>query len=462
MNGRSRVAVLASTLIIALCASAGAQVPESIRVDSVRQALSQIRARLDSLAAGVCPTGAPVAVPIQRTGDPTIDSLAEALAQVNQRLEESLAQRCRTRVPAPVRDTVSDDLAAIRAAADSAAGKASGAARDTTPAPPTKFVGKQRNASVLNPEISATGDIRLQLQSEGQTLEGVPREFEIGVQSALDPYSFAKIFLTFGPDEVGVEEGYLYWTGLPGRIRADVGLFREQVGDLNRWHLHALPESEYPLVYRKYLDPDGLAGTGLSLYAAPPISIAHGTHEVWFQTTTAQSDPLYAGAHRLTLLGRVQNFWQLSRSTYGQIGFTGLGGQNSDITLGSRVLGLDLRLTWRPPREGTRRDLTLRAEGYQFHADSAGAGTTRYGTFVDLTYRASQRWIFGTRYDYVESPRGPLTTEWQITPTITWWESEFVYLRLEGQHHHDSLLGNEDRLLFQAVFAMGPHKHETY
>jgi hypothetical protein len=43
-----------------------------------------------------------------------------------------------------------------------------------------------------------------------------------------------------------------------------------------------------------------------------------------------------------------------------------------------------------------------------------------------------------------------------------WWESEFVYLRLEGQHHHDELAGSQNRLLLQVVFAMGPHKHETY
>ena len=57
---------------------------------------------------------------------------------------------------------------------------------------------------------------------------------------------------------------------------------------------------------------------------------------------------------------------------------------------------------------------------------------------------------------------GRAGAEWQISPTITWWQSEFVYLRLEGQHHHDRTNGNEDRLLLQVVFAMGPHKHETY
>lgn len=312
----------------------------------------------------------------------------------------------------------------------------------------------------MNPEISATGDIRFIGSRHGDHLQGDAHEFEVALQSTLDPYSNAKVIMTFANQEVGIEEGYLYYTGLPGRIRADLGLFRQQIGDLNRWHLHALPESEYPLVYQRYLNEDGLSGAGLSLYTALPVSIFHGTHEVWLQGTTAESAPLYGDGRHGTLLGRLQNFWQLSRSTYGQVGFTALGG-NAD-TARARVLGLDLRLTWRPPNAGTRRNLTLRAEGYRFHGIDPGQTTTRYGMFADLTWQVSQRWILGARYDHVESPRGVDTKEWQFSPTITFWESEFVYLRLEGEHHHQDFARDEDRLLLQAVFAMGPHKHETY
>ena len=181
---------------------------------------------------------------------------------------------------------------------------------------------------------------------------------------------------------------------------------------------------------------------------------------LWLQGTTVESDQLYGDGRHGTLLGRLQNFWQLSRSTYAQVGFTALGG-NGDTTH-SRVLGLDLRLTWRPPNAGTRKDLTIRAEGYRLHTDALGETDSKYGAFADVAYRASQRWILGARYDYVETPGLGNNTEWQITPALTWWESEFVFLRLEGQHHHDDFSGNEDRLLLQAVFAMGPHKHETY
>jgi hypothetical protein len=158
----------------------------------------------------------------------------------------------------------------------------------------------------------------------------------------------------------------------------------------------------------------------------------------------------------------VQNFWQLSRSSYAQLGFTATGGNNADADLQSRLLGLDFRFTYRPPEAGTRRDVTFRAEGYRLHATEAGATTNRYGTFLDLQARRGRRWVFGLRYDYAQAPRGLDDTEWRVTPVITWWQSEFVYLRLQGEHRNRDLEGDQNLLTVQAVWAVGPHKHETY
>jgi hypothetical protein len=55
---------------------------------------------------------------------------------------------------------------------------------------------------------------------------------------------------------------------------------------------------------------------------------------------------------------------------------------------------------------------------------------------------------------------------WAIVPSLTWWQSEWVYLRLEWQHQRDALdtgaTAARDRILLQTVWAIGPHKHETY
>ncbi len=476
MHVRVRTACLVAVWWLGAATVALAQVPGQAAADSVGRGLASLRARLDSIESGACPAGPAIVAPA-RSGEPRTDSLAATLEALSRRLETLRAARCApgaagAPVPAPAAPDSSQDLAALRAAAaEAAAGAAPAAAPspapqagDTAPPPPpnTEFIGRQRNASALNPEISATGDVRLVAREGRQRDNGVAREFEVALQSALDPYSNTKVFLTLEDEEVGIEEGYIYWTGLPGRLRLDVGKFRQQLGDLNRWHLHALPETEYPLVYQRFLGPEGLTGVGLSLYTALPLSLAGGTHEIWAQATTAESDPLYAGGHQPTLLLRLQNFWQLSRSTYAQLGITGTGGNNDDQGLRSRLAGLDVRLTYRPPEAGTRREITLRAEGYRLHATELGTTTNRYGTFVDLNAKLTRRWVLGTRYDWVEAPRGLADTEWRVTPSVTWWQSEFVYLRLEGEHRHTDLDGAHNLLSLQAVWAMGPHKHETY
>ena len=406
------------------------------------------RARTATLVA-LCWLGATSSL---RGQQPAVDSLKRELKALSARID-SLESRLRASGGKEAADT-SADLAALRRAAAEAAGEPAETI-DTLRAQP-------RSANLLNPEITATGDVRLVAAEGVRGDNAIAREFEFGFQSALDPYSNTKIFLAASDEGVEIEEGYIYYAGLPGRLRLDVGKFRQQVGDLNRWHAHALPESEYPLVYQRFFGEEGLAGIGLSLYTTLPLALAGGTHEVWLQGTTAESDPLLAGSRQLTLLGRVQNFWQLSRSTYAQFGFTGLGGNNHDADLRSRVLGADFRLTYRPPNAATRRDITFRAEGYRFHASELGTTTNRYGAFLDLQARTSRRWILGARYDHVEAPRGLPDTEWRVTPSLTWWQSEFVYLRLEGEHRNSDLEGKRNRLTLQAVWAMGPHKHETY
>jgi len=460
MRSLLRTAVMFAALAGLAASRAAAQVPSAATVDSLRRTVLMLTARLDSLDAGMCPAEPlPAQAAPKPTGNASVDSLAVAVARLSTRVNAATVSRCALAAA----DTAQDPLAAIRAAADSTA-VAAGAPTmaDTTTKTPTQFVSRQRNQSSMNPEISATGDVQFAAQSDIQGLDLQLAEVEVALQATLDPYSFTKIFLTWGADEIGVEEAYIYWTGLPGKVRADVGKYRMAVGDLNRWHRHALPETNYPLVYQEFLGPDGLSGVGASLYTALPISIAKGTSEVFLQGAAIESEALNDLGHQPAVLARLQNFWQLSRSTYMQIGFTGIAAQNSDSNLTSNLLGADFRLTVRPPSAGTRKELTFRTEGYRIQRISDAPTTTRYGMYSDLFWRLSQRWVVGGRYDYVEAPFGPDDAVWRATGVVTWWQSEFVYLRLQAFRNHVDTLGSLDNLTLQVVWALGPHKHETY
>src|SRR6266849_6183200 len=232
-----------------------------------------------------------------------VDSLAAQVRQLRAKLDSVLATTGRQQpaAPAPAAAApVGDDLARLRAAASAAAG---GGGADTTRAADTlaQAFGRERNQAQLNPEIGVTGDIRGYATGRGvQSDNFVAREFEVGFQSALDPYSHTKIFISLEDGAVSVEEGYAYWTGLPGHIRLDLGKYRQQFGELNRWHLHAVPETEYPLAIRSFLGADGLAGTGISVYRAFG---GLGTHELTAQVTRSASDSeLFGNSGRPTYL----------------------------------------------------------------------------------------------------------------------------------------------------------------
>jgi hypothetical protein len=425
-------ACLAATLGLAT-ASLSAQRPAPAatqrQVDSLALELRRVQARLDSVLN--------VLVRLQRAGRLRTDTaLAAARA-------ESVSTQ--------------DDLASLRAAAAAASGRT-----DTTARAPeqTQFVGRERNQNQLNPEISVTGDVRAYGTTSGVQRDNFdPREFEVGFQSALDPYSHTKIFISYENGSVSVEEGYAYWTGLPGHIRFDIGKFRQQFGELNRWHLHAVPETEYPLAIRSYLGEDGLSGAGISLYHAFG---GFGTHELTAQVTRSASDAeLFGNGARPSYLAHLLNFWQLSGSTYFQLGGTYLYGTNADSALRTGVVGIDARFTWRPPEQSLYHEWTVRTELLSLHKRYGAVGTTRLGGYLSTTYKLNQRWIAGVAYNYVESPVDGAITR-QIIPSMTLWESEWVFLRAQYQWQKSASASASNQFAFQAVWAIGPHKHETY
>jgi hypothetical protein len=401
----------------------------------------------------------------------TIDSLVAALRAVQSRLDSLARSR-----GADSGAAAGGDLDAIRAAAAAAAAPS----EDST----ARLIGRNtggKSQNALNPEISVTGDVRAAWLRPGpQTDSFDPKEFEIGFQSALDPFSTTKVFVSIENGEISIEEGYAYWSGLPGHFRVDVGRFRQQVGELNRWHLHALPEGEYPLVLQRYLGEDGLAQTGVSLYWPLPFSGRLGTFEFTGQVAKGSDQTLFGRyGGRPSVLGNLSGFWQFSRSTFGQASVSALYGTGSDSVaipcpdpglcpsretrVETALQAVAVRFTWRPPAQALRREVTVRGELFRLHRLADGSGPSRLGWYLDATTKLGQRWILGARYDRVASPDPAVAgDEWAITPSLTFWQSEFVFLRAQWARHRDFAATTTDRVALQVVWAMGPHKHELF
>lgn len=389
---------------------------------------------------------------VARRQQRTLDSLAAALRAMQARIDSLTRQR-------PRGDTAADDeLAALRAAAATAAGDTAAVPAGTVQAP--------RSLNALNPEFTATGDIRAMAFDPGpQAGNAFVREVELGIQSALDPFATAKVFVALEDGEAHIEEAYAYYAGLPGHLRLDAGRFRQTFGELNRWHLHALPEDEYPLVLRRYAGEEGLAGTGLSLYWPLPFSGPAGTYELTLQGTTGDNEVMFAGGGRPSLSAQLSGFWQLSRTTFAQLSVSALRGSNPDTSLTTTAGAIAARFSWRPPDRARSREITVRGELWALRRqlEQDAFDRTRLGGYADVSVRLSRRLVVSTRADYVQSPEpGPFGYEWAVTPALTFWQSEFVYLRALAEHLRTVTGEKTNRAGLQLVFAMGPHKHELF
>lgn len=370
----------------------------------------------------------------------------------------------------------SDELAALRAAARRAAEE--GAAPDS--AVPQES--RTRNLSILNPEISVTGDVVgsfLAPAGEDNGFRATPREFEFSFQSALDPYTRTKIFATYeeeleiagaeveeeeeeGEEHGGfhIEEAYLYWVGLPANFGLKAGKFRQEIGLFNRWHTHALHEIDRPLAAVAFLSHDGLIQTGLSV-TAPSFTIGPATQTLVLEGTQATNEALFAHGNDLSALGRFQSFWDLGADAYLQLGATGVTGRNGDADLSSRLLGADFLFRWVPSGTRMYRSLDLRSEWFFAEQEIAGVTATGHGGYGQINARLNRRLVLGTRVDYLDS-YGDDPTIVQVAPSVSWWQSEWVRLRLQYNYVKPAGTDASHTVLLQVVWAMGPHKHESY
>lgn len=420
----------------------------------------------------------PGPAPAQEARTDSLEAQIRRLEAVVDSLVRALAAR--------EEEPAGDELAALREAARAAAAEAAPRQADTTAAAQSRT----SNLNVLNPEISVTGDVVGGFLSPGEgssEATAVPREFELSFQAALDPYARTKIFFSReeelpvagleevleggeegeggGGEEEGhgggvdLEEAYVSWIGLPGSIGLKAGKIRQEIGLYNRWHTHALLEIERPLVTQAFLGDHGLIQTGVSL-GLPSFQTGSGTQTITLEAAKTDNK-LFAGGTDLSFLGRLQSFWDLSPSSWIQFGVNGLTGQNDEADLDANLLSVDVAFRWAPPARARYRELTLKGEWYWAERDLGPESFSGNGGYAQAHYRWSQRWITGLRVDWLDPMAGDADVV-QLVPSITWWQSEWVRLRFQYHYLKRSGFEADHTLLLQTVWAIGPHRHETY
>ena len=438
--------------------------------------------------------GRPGAVAAQEPTDSLRAEVARLAAMVDSLAQE--IERLRAEGREAEAEEAEDELARLRAAAAEAAGPEAQAQPEDA-----AFEGRTRALQALNPEISLNGDVMAHVNPDDPDADNFFwREFELSLQSALDPFSRAALFISrhgegpevapFGgghghgdeegtegeeEDEHGgggfdIEEGYVEWVSLPGGFGLKFGKFFQRFGTLNRWHAHALPFQSRSLPHIAFLGEGSLSQTGASVsWLAPFGGGSAGTYEATVEVTRSENETLFGESHGPSFLGHLNGFWQLGNAVDFELGASWIHGEHEEDeeTASRDAFNVEGALNWIEPSRSRQSGLMIRA-GYMFvdglHTEEPETFDASAGGFWSMAeLRLSQSWLVGARFDWTENPAEPEVTQWLVSPTITWWQSEYVRIRAE----YDHLSGFEDEdstgmFILQVTFGMGPHKHATY
>ena len=317
------------------------------------------------------------------------------------------------------------------------------------------------SSKVFNPDIAVIGNF---VGAAGKTPGGGEpslslQESEFSFQAVVDPYARADFFLTFGPEEVGVEEGYLTFPALPGGLLGKVGKMREAFGRVNTEHPHTLPFADLPLISRNLLGGEALSDSGISLARLLP---APGFFlEATGQVFRGESDVFRAETRGdLQYAGRLRAYRDVTESTNVDLGGSIAYGHNG-VTADSktRLVGADLTVRYRPLRRSIYTGVLARGEAVWSRREDPAAGTvSAFGAYGYLGYQFARRWTAGVRLDSAERADAPGLRDKGGSFVLTYRPSEFSLVR--GQYRRTSFADRDEpanEFLFQFLFTIGAH-----
>ncbi|HEY6099901.1 MAG TPA: hypothetical protein VIW03_10755 [Anaeromyxobacter sp.] len=274
-------------------------------------------------------------------------------------------------------------------------------------------------------------------------------EVELGLQSVIDPYARADIFVSFTPGGVDVEEAYLTTLDLPAGLQVKAGKFFSPFGRQNQQHPHVWDFVDAPLARGRLLAGETLSGTGVDLAWLAPLP--------WFaelQLAAQNTAPTAADADRLTGFARLLQYFPVAEGTTLGLGLSGA--RRSEGTGAFRDLGaVDLYVRARPL--ASRGYVTLQAELYtrRFRNVEGESGT---GGYAQLFVRKGAYHGYGIRYDRAPAAgEAAPGTEERFGALGIWYPSEFQRIRL--QLSYDRAPDGRDGLeaLLALEFGIGSH-----
>jgi len=376
-------------------------------------------------------------------------------AQVLQQQIAQLRQELSARIAA-----LEAQLAALQAVAE-------------TPAPPPPAPmpsGGLANSKVFNPDMAVVGNFLgfagRNVVNPSPALEMA--ESEASFQAVIDPYARGDFFLSFGEEGVGLEEGFVTFTEVPGKLLVKVGKMRAAFGKVNTMHTHALSWADRPLVTGNLLGgEDGINDAGVSVARLIPAGslFLEATGQVFRGDS---GDTLFRSSSRgdLSYVGHLRAYHDLTESTNLDLGASMSRGHNpagvvDGIDLGrftTTLFGADVSLRWRPLTRAIYHQFIGRSELVWSHRQQFDGEQRGLGYYVSADYQFARRWFAGARYDHSARAEAASLVDSGAAAVLTYRPSEFSQIR--GQYRHVRFGDSRpaaNEMLFQVQFSIGAH-----
>ena len=337
---------------------------------------------------------------------------------------------------------------------------------EPTPTPAPAPVAPAGSSKVFNPDMAVIGDF---LAAAGRNRTDNPppsfelHEAELSLQAVVDPYARADFFFSYSPEGAEVEEGFITFTSLPGKLLLKAGKLRAGFGKVNTQHTHILPWTDRPLVTQNLLGGDeGIADAGLSLARLLPIgsTFLEATAEVYRGESGVFRAPQRSD---LSYVGRLRGYRDITESTNFELGSSiayGHNGITDDTT--TQLYGVDATFRWRPLRRAIYRRLLARSELVWSRAEKQSGANESFGAYVSSEYQFARRWFAGARFDVSGRAYEDVPKDKGGSLLLTFWPSEFSQVR--GQYRYTKLGTGEtnNEFLFQLLFSIGAHGAHTF
>lgn len=316
--------------------------------------------------------------------------------------------------------------------------------------------------ALMNPRISTIADFVWQVNHNRDIDGGNPfnlREVEVALQSNIDPFSKADIFLSLEGTEMHAEEAYATLFRLPLGFQGKVGAFRASLGKNSTLHRHEWLSVDNPNVLENFIGEEGLKGTGISLMKNFSIGGAYG--ELTLEALNDENNIAFSGGSsgRPIYSGKLRTYFDFSDTANLDLGLShAVGYRDAEAQYISRISAIDATFRWRPAEAGIYRSLLVRGEAFQNQSQIPDADDNyARGYYILGNYQMGRNWYLGARYDYSEFPRQPGLSEKAWSGILTFFPSEYMMYRLQYKNLLGTGVRDRHEVWLQMLFSIGPH-----